>query len=51
MPGRLKSPGTRLPGSRWASLSEREEDVLALVCMGKRNYQIAGILGIVNETV
>jgi DNA-binding CsgD family transcriptional regulator len=38
-------------GARWDSLSEREQEVLALVCMGKRNYEIAGILGIVNETV
>jgi DNA-binding CsgD family transcriptional regulator len=38
-------------GTRWDSLSEREQEVLALVCMGKRNYEIAGMLGIVNETV
>ena len=38
-------------GTKWDSLSEREQEVLALVCMGKRNYEIAGILGIVNETV
>jgi two-component system nitrate/nitrite response regulator NarL len=36
---------------KWDSLSEREQEVLALVCLGKRNYEIAGILGIVNETV
>jgi len=38
-------------GIKWDSLSEREQEVLALVCMGKRNYEISGILGIVNETV
>ena len=38
-------------GIKWDSLSEREHEVLALVCLGKRNYEIAGILGIVNETV
>ena len=36
---------------KWDSLSEREQEVLALVCLGKRNYEIAGMLGIVNETV
>ena len=38
-------------GIRWDSLSEREQEVLALVCLDKRNYEIAGMLGIVNETV
>jgi DNA-binding CsgD family transcriptional regulator len=38
-------------GAKWDSLSEREQEVLALVCLGKRNFEIAGILGIVNETV
>ena len=38
-------------GTRWDSLSQREQEVLALVCLGKRNYEIAGMLGIVNETV
>ena len=38
-------------GIKWDSLSEREQEVLALVCLSKRNYEIAGILGIVNETV
>ena len=38
-------------GIKWDSLSQREQEVLALVCLGKRNYEIAGMLGIVNETV
>ena len=38
-------------GIKWDSLSEREQEVLALVCMGKRNYEIAGMLDIANETV
>jgi DNA-binding CsgD family transcriptional regulator len=32
-------------------LSEREQEVLALVCLGRRNYEIAGVLGIAHETV
>jgi DNA-binding CsgD family transcriptional regulator len=35
----------------WDSLSEREQEVLALVCLGQRNYEIAGVLGIAPETV
>jgi len=38
-------------GARWDSLTEQEQEVLALVCLGKRNYEIADILGIANETV
>jgi DNA-binding CsgD family transcriptional regulator len=35
----------------WDSLSEREQEVLALVCLGQRNYEIAAALGIAPETV
>ena len=37
--------------SRWDSLSEREQEVAALACMGYRNYEIAEKLGISHETV
>lgn len=36
---------------RWASLSQREQQVVALICLGHRNYEIANILGIAPETV
>jgi DNA-binding NarL/FixJ family response regulator len=36
---------------RWNSLSEREQQVTALICIGHRNYQIAEILVIAPETV
>src|SRR5688572_11895702 len=36
---------------RWASLSHREKQVVALVCLGSRNYEIAQTLGIAPETV
>lgn len=36
---------------RWASLSHREQQVVALICLGHRNYQIAEILVIAPETV
>jgi DNA-binding NarL/FixJ family response regulator len=36
---------------RWDSLSEREQEVTALACMGYRNYEIADILSISHETV
>ena len=37
--------------TRWASLSQREQQVVALICLGHRNYEIAGILSIAPETV
>ena len=37
--------------TRWDSLSEREQEVTALACMGYRNYEIAEILSISYETV
>src|SRR3990172_1354406 len=37
--------------TRWDSLSEREQEVTALACMGYRNYEIAEILSISHETV
>ncbi len=37
--------------ARWDSLSEREQEVTALACMGYRNYEIAKTLGISHETV
>ena len=36
---------------RWSSLSHREQQVVALACLGYRNYQIAETLGIAPETV
>jgi ATP/maltotriose-dependent transcriptional regulator MalT len=36
---------------RWASLSHREQQVVALICLGYRNYEIAQTLGIAPETV
>jgi len=35
----------------WDSLTEREQEVTALACMGSRNYEIAETLGISHETV
>jgi ATP/maltotriose-dependent transcriptional regulator MalT len=35
----------------WGSLSQREQQVVALICLGYRNYQIAEILVIAPETV
>jgi len=35
----------------WQSLSPREKEVVALVCMDQRNYQIAETLGIAHGTV
>jgi len=37
--------------NRWSSLSHREQQVVALICLGYRNYQIAEALGIAPETV
>jgi DNA-binding CsgD family transcriptional regulator len=37
--------------AKWNSLTEREQEVLALVCLGKRNYEIAETLGVAHETV
>jgi DNA-binding NarL/FixJ family response regulator len=37
--------------TRWDDLSEREQEVTALACMGYRNYEIAETLGISHETV
>ncbi|MBK7453733.1 MAG: helix-turn-helix transcriptional regulator [Anaerolineales bacterium] len=36
---------------RWDSLSHREQQVVALICLGHRNYQIAEILVKAPETV
>lgn len=36
---------------QWDSLTGREQEVLALLCLGHHNYQIAKILGISRETV
>ena len=36
---------------RWASLSRREQQVIALVCLGYRNHEIAQTLTIAPETV
>jgi len=37
--------------ARWASLSHREQQVAALICLGYRNYEIAQTLVIAPETV
>ncbi len=37
--------------ARWDALGEREQEVLALACLGQRNYEIARLLGIADETV
>jgi DNA-binding NarL/FixJ family response regulator len=37
--------------SRWSSLSHREQQVVALLCLGHRNHEIAEILTIAPETV
>ena len=37
--------------NRWSSLSQREQQVVALICLGHRNYEIADILSIAPETV
>src|SRR5690242_17470800 len=36
---------------RWDSLTRREQEVVALVCLGQRNYEIAEILSIEIGTV
>jgi ATP/maltotriose-dependent transcriptional regulator MalT len=36
---------------RWESLSQREQQVVALICLGYRNYEIAQTLSIAPETV
>ncbi|MBN2118738.1 MAG: hypothetical protein JW730_19365 [Anaerolineales bacterium] len=35
----------------WSALSQREQQVVALLCLGYRNYEIAKILVIAPETV
>ena len=37
--------------SRWSSLSRREQQVVALICLGYRNHEIAETLVIAPETV
>jgi DNA-binding NarL/FixJ family response regulator len=37
--------------NRWSSLSHREQQVVALICLGFRNYEIAQTLVIAPETV
>jgi len=37
--------------NRWSSLSHREQQVVALVCLGYRNYEIAETLVIAPDTV
>ena len=37
--------------NRWSSLSHREQQVVALICLGYRNYEIAQTLVIAPETV
>lgn len=35
----------------WDSLTDREQEVLALVCLGYRNHEVADILVISHETI
>jgi DNA-binding NarL/FixJ family response regulator len=37
--------------NRWASLTRREQQVVALICLGYRNHEIASTLSIAPETV
>src|SRR5688572_15503640 len=37
--------------TRWSSLSHREQEVVALICLGYRNHEIAKTLTIAPETV
>jgi DNA-binding CsgD family transcriptional regulator len=37
--------------TRWSSLSHREQQVVALICLGYRNYEISKILTIAPQTV
>lgn len=37
--------------SRWSALSHREQQVVALLCLGYRNYEIAKILVVSPDTV
>lgn len=37
--------------NRWSSLSHREQQVVALICLGYRNHEIAKTLTIAPETV
>ena len=37
--------------SLWNSLSQREQQVTALTCLGYRSYEIADMLGVSYETV
>ena len=37
--------------AQWDSLTDREQEVAALSCLGRRNYEIAEMLGIAPETV
>jgi DNA-binding NarL/FixJ family response regulator len=37
--------------ARWDSLTEREQEVTALACLGYRNYEIAETLSVSHETV
>jgi ATP/maltotriose-dependent transcriptional regulator MalT len=37
--------------ARWASLTHREQQVVALICLGYRNHEIAKTLTIAPETV
>jgi DNA-binding NarL/FixJ family response regulator len=35
----------------WDSLTDREQEVLALVCLGHRNYEIAELLMVSHQTI
>ncbi len=37
--------------NRWSALSRREQQVVALICLGYRNYEIAKILVVSPDTV
>ncbi len=45
------SAADRSVEAAWNSLTIREQEILTLVCLGRRNYEIAEMLGIAYETV
>lgn len=49
--GQYQTGRDEAAGIKWDSLTDREREVLALVCLGQRNYEIANILGIANQTI
>ena len=44
--GQAQIPRFEDARTKWDTLTRREQEVLALVCLGRRNYEISEILGI-----